>query len=262
MSAAPRTPAGAEGHGPPSTVHRLVSASLNQPLLVLLFAVVVALAGIWSFSQLPVDAYPDLSPPMVDIITQWPGHAAEEVERLITVPLENEMNGVERLRVERSISLYGLSDISLTFTDETDPYFARQRVFERLPSASLPDGVDPEVEPLVVALGADLPLCARQPGPVGDGAQDHQRLGAGEGVQRRARGRRPVGTRRRDDGVPRGHRPHPAGRRGPRHRRRGRRRWAPTTPTPAAVSTPREGSSTTSAGWGAWRRSTTSARSS
>ncbi len=153
MSAAPNAPSGQGGHAPPSAVHRLVSASLNQPLLVLLFAVVVALAGIWSFSQLPVDAYPDISPPVVDIITQWPGHAAEEVERLITVPLENEMNGVERLRVERSISLFGLSDISLTFTDKTDPYFARQRVFERLPSASLPDGVDPEVEPLVVPSG-------------------------------------------------------------------------------------------------------------
>lgn len=138
---------------PPSAIHRIVSGALNQPLLIVLLALVIAGTGIWAFSRLPVDAYPDLSPPVVDIITQWPGHAAEEIERLITVPLENEMNGVERLRVERSTSLFGLSDISLTFTDKTDPYFARQRVFERLPAAELPEGVSPEVEPLYVPSG-------------------------------------------------------------------------------------------------------------
>ncbi|MFI5245529.1 MAG: efflux RND transporter permease subunit, partial [Gemmatimonadales bacterium] len=91
--------------------------------------------------RLPVDAYPDLSAPKVEIITQWPGHAAEEVERLVTVPIEVEMNGVERVKVVRSISLYGLSDVRLTFLDGTDNYFARQRVLERLPDATLPAGV-------------------------------------------------------------------------------------------------------------------------
>ncbi len=137
----------------PSLIHRIVTAALGQPLLVLIFSLVVVGAGVWSFTRLPVDAYPDISPPIVDIITQWPGHAAEEVERLITVPLENEMNGVERLRVERSVSLFGLSDVSLTFTDRTDPYFARQRVFERIADAELPDGVSPSVEPLMAPSG-------------------------------------------------------------------------------------------------------------
>ncbi len=137
----------------PSLIHRIVTAALGQPLLVLIFSLVVVGAGVWSFTRLPVDAYPDISPPIVDIITQWPGHAAEEVERLITVPLENEMNGVERLRVERSISLFGLSDVSLTFVDRTDPYFARQRVFERIADAELPDGVSPSVEPLMAPSG-------------------------------------------------------------------------------------------------------------
>ncbi len=73
---------------------------------------------------------------MVEIITQWPGHAAEEIERLITVPLEVEMNGLPRLRIIRSISLYGLSDIRLTFTDGTDNYFAREQAFERLADAA------------------------------------------------------------------------------------------------------------------------------
>ena len=95
-----------------------------------------------------MDAYPDLSPPMVEIVTQWPGHSAEEVERLITVPVELGMNGIPKLATKRSISLYGLSDVTLTFRDGTDNYFARQRVFNRLSSIGLPDGVAPSVSPL------------------------------------------------------------------------------------------------------------------
>jgi heavy metal efflux system protein len=132
-------------HGP---IHRLVGASLTQPLLVALIAVAVIAVGIWSFLRLPVDAYPDVSPPLVEITTQWPGHAAEEVERLITVPLEVAMNGLPGLTVTRSISLYGLSNVRVTFQDGTDPYFARQQVFERFGDAGLPDGVTPGMSPL------------------------------------------------------------------------------------------------------------------
>ena len=85
---------------------------------------------------------------MVEIITQWPGHAAEEVERLITAPVELQMNGLAGLRVMRSISLYGLSDVTLTFVDGTDNYFARQQVFERVPDVELPPGVSAGVSPL------------------------------------------------------------------------------------------------------------------
>ena len=87
---------------------------------------------------MPVDAYPDLSPPMVEIITQWPGHAAEEIERLVTIPTEVEMNGVPKMVVMRSISLYGLSDVILTFEESTDDYFARQVVFQRLSEVTYP----------------------------------------------------------------------------------------------------------------------------
>lgn len=149
MMAHPNDPARAhEVRVERSFIHRIVHASLAQPLLVFLLSVAVIVAGVWSFSRLPVDAYPDLSPTRVELVTQWPGHAAEEVERLITVPLETEMNGVERVKVERSVSLYGLSNIKLTFVDGTDNYFARQRVFERIAGASLPDGVAPDVSPL------------------------------------------------------------------------------------------------------------------
>jgi len=131
-----------------SAINRVVAWSLQHRFLVGLFTVLLIGVGIWSFSRLPVDAYPDLSPTMVEVITQWPGHAAEETERLITVPLEVEMNGLPNLQIVRSISLYGLSDVVLTFGDGTDDYFARQQVFERLPDAELPEGVSPSVSPL------------------------------------------------------------------------------------------------------------------
>jgi heavy metal efflux system protein len=142
------THAEAEATRSPSIVNRIVAASLRQRLLVVLAAVAMVGIGLWSFRRLPVDAYPDLSPPMVEIITQWPGHAAEEVERLITAPVELQMNGLAGLRVMRSISLYGLSDVTLTFVDGTDNYFARQQVFERVPDVELPPGVTAGVSPL------------------------------------------------------------------------------------------------------------------
>src|SRR5579864_2595183 len=129
-------------------IHRVVQAALKQRFLVLIFVALIAAWGAISFQRMPVDAYPDLSPPMVELITQWPGHAAEEMERLVTLPLEVEMNGVPHLEVMRSISLYGLSDIRLTFEESTDDYFARQVVFERLGNATLPTGVTPSMAPL------------------------------------------------------------------------------------------------------------------
>jgi cobalt-zinc-cadmium resistance protein CzcA len=131
-----------------SVIHRIVAAALGQPAIVLAGSAIMAAVGIWSFSRLPVDAYPDIAPPMVEIVAQWPGHAAEEVERLITVPVETEMNGLPNLDVVRSISLYGLSDVRLVFKDGTDNYFARERVFERLRDVDVPDGVAPDVAPL------------------------------------------------------------------------------------------------------------------
>ncbi len=134
-------------------INRLVRAALAEPLLVFLIFAAVTGVGIWSFTRLPVDAYPDLSPPMVEVITQWPGRATEEVERLITVPVEVAMNGIPNLKIVRSISLYGLSDVIMTFQDKTDPYFARQQAFERIGDASLPSGVSPSLSPLSAPSG-------------------------------------------------------------------------------------------------------------
>ena len=129
-------------------IHRVVQIALRQRFLVLMLVFLLIIAGTVSFQRMPVDAYPDLAPPMVEIITQWPGHAAEEVERLITLPLEVEMSGAPQMVVMRSISLYGLSDIRLTFEDSTDNYFARQVIFQRIGDAELPAGVTPGMAPL------------------------------------------------------------------------------------------------------------------
>src|SRR5215470_12578376 len=129
-------------------IHKIVQMALRQRFLVLMLTLLLVIAGTISFQQMPVDAYPDLSPPMVEIITQWPGHAAEEVERLITLPLELAVSGSPKMEVMRSISLYGLSDVRLTFEETADSYFARQVIFQRLGDAQLPPGVTPSVAPL------------------------------------------------------------------------------------------------------------------
>jgi heavy metal efflux system protein len=151
MSATP--PPSAPAPYSASLINRIVASSLRQRLLVVLMTIVLLAAGARSLNRLPVDAYPDLSPPLVEIITQWPGHAAEEVERLITVPTEREMNGLPRLTISRSISLYGLSDVILTFENRTDDYFARQQVYNRVGELNLPNGVSPSLAPLSAPSG-------------------------------------------------------------------------------------------------------------
>ena len=129
-------------------IDRLVSFALSQRFIVLVAMLALAIWGIVSFTRLPIDAYPDLAPPRVQVVSQWPGHAAEEVERLITIPLEVEMNGIPKIDALRSISLYGLSSITMNFAYDTDPYFARAQVFERIPNAQVPDGVTPQMSAL------------------------------------------------------------------------------------------------------------------
>src|SRR5271170_2249758 len=131
-----------------SIMNRIVTSSLRQGFLVVLMTAILIGAGTRSLDRLPVDAYPDLSPPIVEITTQWPGHASEEVERLITIPVEREMNGIPQMTTIRSISLYGLSDVIMTFHNGTDNYFARQQAFNRFGDLSLPDGVAPSMAPL------------------------------------------------------------------------------------------------------------------
>ncbi|MGH8326980.1 MAG: efflux RND transporter permease subunit, partial [Steroidobacteraceae bacterium] len=142
------SPAGGAPERAASIINRIVAFALRQRLLIILLSLAMAGAGAWAYEVLPMDAYPNLSPPMVEIISQWPGHSAEEVERLITIPVELAMNAIPGLVSKRSISLYGLSDVTLTFADNVDHYFARQRVYNRLPGIALPNGVAPSISPM------------------------------------------------------------------------------------------------------------------
>ena len=132
----------------------------------------ICVGGVISFEHMPVDAYPDLSPPMVEVITQWPGHAAEEIERLVTVPTEVEMNGVPQMSVMRSISLYGLSDVIMTFNDGTDDYFAREVVFQRLSEVTYPSGRNADACSARKSIGTCLSLCFAEPRPHAAGTED------------------------------------------------------------------------------------------
>jgi len=129
-------------------IDRIVSFALSRRFLVITVMLAISVYGAVSFSNLPIDAYPDLSPPQVQVVSQWPGHAAEEVERQITIPLEVELNGIPKLDALRSLSIYGLSSITMNFDFDTDPYFARAQTFERIPNATVPAGVQPGMSPL------------------------------------------------------------------------------------------------------------------
>ncbi len=129
-------------------IARIVSFALSQRFLIIIASLMLMTWGVVSFQKLPIDAYPDLSPPHVEIITQWPGHAAEEIERLVTIPIEIEMNGIPKLESLRSISLYGLSSVQMNFEYDASPYFVREQAFERVANASTPNGATPSLSPL------------------------------------------------------------------------------------------------------------------
>ena len=126
-------------------IRALVDFALNNRFLVLAFAILLFAWGAVSFHRLPVEAYPDVANNYVQVITQWPGRAAEEVEQQVTVPLETVMNGIPHLAHLRSVSLSGLSSLMLIFDDESENDTNRQKVMERLAQASLPPGLQPQM---------------------------------------------------------------------------------------------------------------------
>ena len=128
-------------------IRYLIDFALRNRILVLSVAVVLFVWGIISFHNLPIEAYPDVADTYTQVITQWPGHAAEEVEQQITVPLEVELNGVAHMTHLRSVSLAGLSVITIIYDDETTTFNARQEVLDRLQLVTLPAGVNPGLGP-------------------------------------------------------------------------------------------------------------------
>lgn len=137
-------------------IGRIVDLALARRGVVLALVLVLVLLGARSFRRLPIEAYPDVADTWVQIITQWPGHASEEVERQITIPTERIMNAVPRKTALRSTSIGGLSVVTLVFEDGTDSYFARQQVSERLAKVELPEGVVPSLGPLASPVGEIL----------------------------------------------------------------------------------------------------------
>jgi cobalt-zinc-cadmium resistance protein CzcA len=126
-------------------IRRIVDFALNNRWMVLAIALVLFFWGIVSFHNLPIEAYPDVADNYVEIITQWPGISAEQIEQQVTIPLEIVMNGIPHVVHLRSFSLFGLSDLKLIFDDESDNDWNRERVLERLSQVTLPPGVNPQM---------------------------------------------------------------------------------------------------------------------
>src|SRR6202034_1799127 len=135
-------------------IRKLVDFSLNNMFIVLSLALLLFVWGAIAFKKLPVEAYPDVANTWVQVITQWPGRAAEEVEQQVTVPIEIQMNGIPHLAHVRSASLDGLSVVNLIFDDDSDNDWDRQKVLERLTMVTLPPNLSAQIGPDFSPIGS------------------------------------------------------------------------------------------------------------
>ncbi len=135
-------------------IRAIVDYALNNRFIVLSFALLLFAWGIFSFEKLPVEAYPDVANTWVQVITQWPGRAAEEVEQQVTIPTEIQMNGIPHLQHLRSASLAGLSVVNLIFDDDSDNDTDRQKVLERMAQVTLPPNVSSQIGPDFSPIGS------------------------------------------------------------------------------------------------------------
>src|ERR1700683_2235120 len=126
-------------------IRAIVDFALRSRFLVLAIAILLLIWGVISFKNLPIEAYPDVANNYVQIITQWPGRAAEEVEQQVTIPIEIVMNGLPHLEHLRSTSLFGLSSVMLIFDDDSENDWNRQKVLERLSQVNLPNNLQPQM---------------------------------------------------------------------------------------------------------------------
>jgi cobalt-zinc-cadmium resistance protein CzcA len=134
-------------------IAKLLRFALQQRFVTIVMALALIGLGVWSFLQLKIEAYPDISDTQVVIVTLFPGRAAEEVEQQVSVPIERALNSTPHVIARRSRTIFGLSVVELTFDFGTDDYFARQVVLEKLRDATLPDGVMPTLGPLATPIG-------------------------------------------------------------------------------------------------------------
>jgi cobalt-zinc-cadmium resistance protein CzcA len=126
-------------------IKRLVDFALNNRFIVLIVAVLLFAWGAVSFHNLPVEAYPDVANNYVNVITQWPGRSAEDVEQQVTIPLENGMAGIPHMTHLRSTTLAGLSSVTMIFDDDSEDDWNREKVLERLGQVTLPTGLQPQI---------------------------------------------------------------------------------------------------------------------
>src|SRR5262245_51375239 len=134
-------------------IRRIISVALHQPTFVLMLVAVFVGVGIAAFRSLPVEAFPDVTDVQVTVISLFPGHAPEEVEKQVTIPLEIELSGLPNAVRMFSHTQFGLSYLTITFDDKVDNYFSRQQVLERLRGVELPQGVEPELAQLSTPVG-------------------------------------------------------------------------------------------------------------
>ena len=131
----------------------IVTFSLKNRFFIFFMTLLIIISGIWSYIKTPLEAFPDVTNTQIIIVTQWNGRSAEEVERFVTVPIEVAMNSVQKKYTLRSISMFGLSVTKIIFDDDVEDFFARQQVNNQLRSVSLPEGVEPDVQPPVGPTG-------------------------------------------------------------------------------------------------------------
>ena len=136
-------------------LEKIILFSIKHRWMMLLLTLAIAAVGVWSFKQLPIDATPDITNVQVQINTEAPGYSPLESEQRVTFPIETALAGLAKLDYTRSISRYGLSQVTVVFEDGTDIYFARQQVAERLQQvrSQLPDDLEPELGPVATGLG-------------------------------------------------------------------------------------------------------------
>src|SRR5712672_650042 len=145
-------------------IAKLLRLALAQRFVAVLLGVGLLGLGLWAFTQLSIEAYPDISDTQAVVITLYPGHAAEEIEQQVSVPIERALNSVPNVIARRSRTIFGLSVVELTFEYGTNDYFARQVVLEKLRDATLPDGVTPTLGPMSTPIGEVLKYTVDGPG--------------------------------------------------------------------------------------------------
>src|SRR6478735_12426171 len=128
-------------------LEKLIDLAVNRRVAVIAFALAFAAFGVRTLANLKIEAFPDVTNVQVMVISLYPGQAAEEVEKQVTIPVERALFGVPNVLVQRSITSFGLSQVVVTFEDGVDIYFARQQVAEKLPTAEVPEGVTPALGP-------------------------------------------------------------------------------------------------------------------